>query len=159
MCFRWANQSFLLYIIPAKSKTGSRRRASISRASRPWSASSCSRWTIGSGHSSCSRCSRANRTISAKWTCSSWCVRCWTRICFRRLTGRGTRFSSRILRWIESIITHTFLCFVQSLNLITNKEFHSTNEVDINTRIYNHKTRTESLKVRHVRQERWFLVN
>lgn len=64
-------------------------------ACRPWSASLCSRSTIASGRTRCSDCCRARPTISARSICSSWCAKCWTKICSRRSTGRGTPSSSR----------------------------------------------------------------
>lgn len=69
-----------------------------------WSGSLCSRWTIGSGRHSCFRCCRTSRTTSARWTCSSWCARCWTRTSSRRWTGRETPSSSRISRWVGKVL-------------------------------------------------------
>lgn len=72
---------------------------------RRWSGSLSNLWTTGSGRPNSSRCCRTSRTTSARWICSSWCAKSWTRTCFRKWTGRGIPSSSRISRWVRDFIT------------------------------------------------------
>ena len=51
--------------------------------------------TVCGGRTSTRSCT-ARPTTSARWTSLSCCPRCWTSVCLRRSTGRGTLPSSRI---------------------------------------------------------------
>ncbi|KAL1130596.1 hypothetical protein AAG570_011842 [Ranatra chinensis] len=65
----------------------------------PLSGTLSSRWTTASGRTPSMGSYRIRHTISAKWTCSNSCAKCWTRIFFLRLIGPEIPSFLRTSRW------------------------------------------------------------